>query len=190
MCANTSEQTAGFCFLLVATSSLWKVFSPQEAVDLVVEELWRQKRDYQQLQRQRGQLSKFNRGNIFQVRRKERSSRQSQGQTSCCNDFEGERAFGHGGCSCRASQCTGQKPGIFEPQAELTQEDEVTSQKARKYFCLQQAADLLERRFCEEWQLQREAEPLADLGLILLALEPSVEPSGADDTVDNSSLKG
>ncbi|KAL8439923.1 hypothetical protein Efla_004848 [Eimeria flavescens] len=55
----TLDPTLGFCFLLVATSSLWKVFSPQEVVDVVVAELWRQQRQHNELQRRQQSLKRL-----------------------------------------------------------------------------------------------------------------------------------
>ncbi|KAL8453148.1 hypothetical protein Emed_001018 [Eimeria media] len=166
------DPTLGFCFLLVATSSLWKIFTPQEAVDLVVAELWRQQR--QLFERQRRMSSKpFSSKPRHTVRdgKSERRTREHMDDSSE-HDVGKARGRGHRGTYFPEAQHSRN-----DHEGELDFEDVKSAAgddvQPLQSINLQLAADVLENRFCEEWTLQRESEPLADLGLILLALKPN-----------------
>lgn len=187
MCVYLAERTTGLCFLLVATSSLWKIFSPQEAVDLVVAELWRQQRQHNEQQRQRQRFSKGRQSGHSRVghqgdasqRGQHRLNGSSRRNTAKCGGAEQATSFEQFSQSEKKLQ-----PGMPAEGEELPGNEE---RQIAPPSNLQLAADVLERRFCEEWQLQREKEPLADLGFVLLALGPPASLDSHGDATNRSS---
>lgn len=167
-----AEPTLGLCFLIVATSSLWKVFSPQQTVDLVVSELWRQQNERIEQQRRIHHLSNL------EGSQRSYSARQGDPQLKVqrmtCSSQQSARSGLRVACQQKLSKDT---KGLQDGSGPVASRGRGGSkaEQALPTYNLQLAADLLERRFCEEWQLQKESEPLADLGIVILSLNgPSI----------------
>ncbi|KAL8429839.1 hypothetical protein ACSSS7_006287 [Eimeria intestinalis] len=166
----TLDPTLGFCFLLVATSSLWRIFTPQEAVDVVVAELWRQQR---QLFEQQRRLFLKPHGSNPLCETPEGKGRTRQ-HTNDSTEHDVGKAGGWGSRRAHLQKAERfRKDDKGERDTEGAELAVGNNMEPVQSANLQLAADVLENRFCEEWTLQRESEPLADLGLLLLALKPS-----------------
>lgn len=157
-------------------------------MDLVVAELWRQQREHNEHQRQRQRLLKLERSNHPRVGRQGNTSHHGEHQTDG-SSHRGE-AKTHGlrhDVSRLFSQHKEQRASRGSAEAEVLTKGEAgeTLLASSWNFCLQLAADVLEHRFCEEWQLRRETEPLADLGFLLLALEPAASRSARDESTND-----
>ncbi|KAL8275787.1 hypothetical protein Esti_000350 [Eimeria stiedai] len=171
----TIDPALGFCFLLVATSSLWKIFTPQEAVDLIVAELWRQHR--QHFEQQSRRFLRPHGSNPLHTANGGESSQHTRQQMDDSSEHDVGKVRGQGR---RGANFQGAQHSRKDHEGEWDFEDVESAMgnnvQPMQSINLQLAADVLENRFCEEWTLQRELEPLADLGLILFALKPGASP--------------
>ncbi|OEH77754.1 protein phosphatase 2c domain-containing protein [Cyclospora cayetanensis] len=196
----TLENTFGLSFLIVATSSFWKVVSPREAVRLVVAELWQQESEHHgEKPRQRQRVTGSERASHHcvgpQTVTPQHAQQYARGHTEGGYSFDSLNTsrFGRRGSRqviTEQQERSASPSGSAETGSLLESDAPQVPTSEVRHLNLQMAADVLERRFCEEWQVQRESEPLADLGLIVLPLEPRYLIDYQNGTISESSVAG